>query len=146
MSAGVVHSGACRIGTSHRVPDECRGADYKLIPYPVEAPEPDPGPTDPGTNSEEGQTALSASATPSDDVRAALEAHLARISAATPSETPSTPPVAPSAPRRPSRGPKPTPEQLEEWRDRDERAAARAALNPDPDGHGDARGLEGAQE
>lgn len=58
MPEGRLHSDACLVGTSHEVPGACRGADGGPIVYPPIEPDALPGPTDPLTNSEEGQASL----------------------------------------------------------------------------------------
>lgn len=54
----LIHSEDCRVGTSHNVPRDCRNAEFKPISYPVDAPEPEIGHSEPDTNSEEGRKAL----------------------------------------------------------------------------------------
>lgn len=56
----MVHSEHCMIGTSHNFPADCKGVDYKPIPYEIQVEEPEVGHSEPETNSEEGRRALAA--------------------------------------------------------------------------------------
>ena len=72
MKTGIVHSSLCKIGTSHSVPQDCKGADYKPIPYQrahSEGDMPPVGPIEPDTNSEEGRKAVEVAAEADRDAR-----------------------------------------------------------------------------
>lgn len=78
MGPGLIHSRDCLVGTSHNVPADCKDAEFKSIRYPAPAPEPEIGPTEPETNSEEGRKAVEAAAQADQDITDAVEASLAK--------------------------------------------------------------------
>jgi len=73
MSDGLVHSPDCRIGTSHSIPEKCRGADFKPIIHLTRIPEPEVI-REPADNSEEGQKALEAAAQAEQDAQGDVDA------------------------------------------------------------------------